>query len=95
MDHKLDAEHDIIAMRHSVNIINKMFKVPLPSNGKHKYSTYDNINRNINHIKIMLDKDHIKNSGKDLSLFEKIIKDTNKFLSENSFEEKNNDIELL
>jgi hypothetical protein len=95
MNYTPNVDHDIVAMGHSVNLINKMFKVTLPSSGKHKYSTYDNINRNINHIKIMLDKDHIKNSGKDLSLFEKVIKDTNKFLSENSFEEKNNDIELL
>ena len=95
MNRKPDAEHDIVAMGHSVNLINKMLKVPLPSSGKHTYRTYNNIKRNIEHIKIMLNKDHIKNSGKDLSSFEKTIVDSDKFLSDNTFEKKNKDFRLL
>ena len=95
MNRKPDAEHDIVAMGHSVNLINKMLKVPLPESGKHTSETHGNIKRNIEHIKIMLNKDHIKNSGKDLSSFEKIVVESDKFLGDNTFEEKNDDFRLL
>ena len=85
-----DTGHDIVVMSHSVDLINKMLQVNLPSSGKHTNVTYGNVKRNIDHLSIMLKKDHIKNSENDLSVFEKIIVDGNKFLSDNEFEENNN-----
>ena len=89
MNNTPNAADDIKAMGDSVDLINKMLQVSLPSSGKHTYETHDNVKRNIDHIDIMLKKDHIKNSGEDLSSFEKIVVDGNKFLSDNTFEEDN------
>lgn len=54
----------ISAMGDSVDLINKLI-----AEGKHTEQVHDTIERNYRHLEIMLEKDHIKNSGQDLTSF--------------------------
>jgi hypothetical protein len=82
-----NTERDISALKDSVTLVEKMFLVEPQENGNHTAETHGNVKRNIEHIKIMLEKDHIKTSTNDLSVFEKCVSDSESFLKNNTFDE--------
>lgn len=92
MEKVQNTEHDISALTDSVTLVEKMFNIKPQENGNHTSETHENIKRNIEHIKIMLDKDHIKASKNDLSVFEKCVSDGENFLKNNTFDEKSQDL---
>lgn len=61
-------QRQISAMGDSVDLINRLI-----AQGKHTEQAHDTVDRNVRHLEIMLDKDHIKNSGSPLTSFETAI----------------------
>ena len=73
-----DINQTISAMNDSVNLINDL----LASNDVSE-ETKGTIDRNVRHLDLMVEKDFVKNSGKDLSLFTKASTDGKAFLTAN------------
>lgn len=61
-------EKQISAMRDSLYLINELI-----GEGAHNDETHSTIERNYEHLEIMLGQDHIKNSGTDLAEFIEVI----------------------
>jgi hypothetical protein len=57
-------EQDIKALGDSVAVIDEVLALETPGE-----EALDALDRNVRHIEIMLDKDHIKDSGEDLTEF--------------------------
>jgi hypothetical protein len=69
-----------ISMRHSVNLIDDYVS------GRHSSELYkstikDIVKRNVDHLEIMINKDYISNSERDLSEFTDCINVGNQFLA--------------
>lgn len=69
-------QNQISAMGDSVWLINKLI-----NEGNHSENIHDTIDRNVRHLEIMLGKDHIQNSGSDLTQFETAITDGKAFIA--------------
>jgi hypothetical protein len=69
-------ENQIKAMGDSVWLINKLI-----SEGNHSEQIHDTVDRNVRHLEIMLGKDHIQNSGSDLTSFEEAVVDGKAFIA--------------
>jgi hypothetical protein len=65
----------ISAMGDSVWVINKLI-----TEGTHSEQIHNTINRNVQHLELMIGKDAILNSGTDLSSFSKAITDGIEFV---------------
>ena len=63
-----DVEQDIKALGDSVTVIDEMLAIDDPTE-----DDLDTLDRNVRHIEIMLAKDHIQNSGEDLTVFEDAV----------------------
>ena len=63
-----DVEQDIKALGDSVTVIDQMLAIDEPTE-----EDLDTLDRNVRHIEIMLAKDHIKNSGKNLKPFKDAV----------------------
>lgn len=70
-------QRQISAMGDSVWLINRLIR-----EGAHTENVHNTIDRNVRHLEIMLGKDHIKNSGSDLSSFETTITDGKDFIAQ-------------
>lgn len=69
-------QNQITAMGHSVDLINQ-----LAQGDDHSENTHNTIDRNVRHLEIMLEKDHIKNSGSNLTVFETAINSGRTFIA--------------
>jgi hypothetical protein len=69
-------ENQIKAMGDSVWLINKLI-----AEGNHSEQIHDTVDRNVRHLEIMLGKDHIQNSGSDLTSFEEAVVDGKAFIA--------------
>ena len=69
-------QRQINAMGDSVWLINKLI-----GEAAHSQEIHDTIDRNVRHLEIMLEKEHIQNSGSDLSSFETAITDGKDFIA--------------
>jgi hypothetical protein len=61
-------QNQISAMGDSRDLINKLI-----AEGNHSKNIHDTIDRNVQHLEIMMGKDFIINSGDDLSSFSEVI----------------------
>ena len=80
----------IKALNDSVVVIENTIAIVLPESGMYTYKNKRDLERNIQHIEIMLQKDQIQQSNEDLSTYNNTIISGNAFLSSNQFEADNN-----
>jgi hypothetical protein len=69
-------QRQLSAMGDSVWLINKLI-----GEATHSQEVHDTIDRNVRHLEIMLEKEHIRNSGSDLTSFETAITDGKAFIA--------------
>mgnify|MGYP006266682495 CR=1 FL=1 len=74
-EQKLDRQYS--AMGDSVDLINRLI-----AEGKHTQQAHDTIERNVKHLELMLGKDLIKNSNKDLKPSQDAVAAGNTFIAQ-------------
>ena len=74
----------IKALNDSVDVINNTIAIDIPESGMYTYKNKRDLERNIEHIEIMLQKDYIQQSNEDLSIYNNAVTDGSNFLSNNS-----------
>lgn len=74
-----DIDQTFSALNDSVDLINTLL-ADTDNVSEEKKKTVD---RNVKHLELMLEKDFVKNAGKNLADIEKAISDSNTFLTNN------------
>ena len=70
-------QKQISAMGDSVNLINRLI-----AGDKHTQQVHDTIDRNVRHLELMLDKDHIKGAGVSLDSFSDAVESGKDFINQ-------------
>lgn len=73
-----ETNQDISAMHDSVTVINETILLP------YSQEAYLTISRNVEHLKLMLSKEHISNHESDKTVFTQAISSGEAFLSEHA-----------